>query len=73
MTKTYDRRFKADCFASWYRSLSWTEIKTVRRQLCDRLDVTRQTINNYYTGKTEIPCMAMHVINDIANRDIFTK
>ena len=71
MTNTDHKKFKQQQFVNWYNTISWTQYLITKQQLCDELKVSRQTIDNYYKGITEIPDMAISGINKIAGKNIF--
>lgn len=71
MTNGDKRKFKQQSFVNWYNTISWTQYQITKQQLCDVLGVSRQTIENYYKGITEIPDMAIAGINKIAGKNIF--
>ena len=73
MTNQHHKMFKQQAFAQWYDFIPWKQLTIVNSELQSQLHVSRQTIANYYKGHTEIPELAIPVINAVAGRDIFTK
>ena len=71
MTKEASKQFKQQSFVRWYDTIPWKQLTIVNCELQKRLGVTRQTISNYYNGKTEIPDMAVPTINQVAEHNVF--
>ena len=73
MTKEEWRKFKSSRFAAWYGLVPWTKFGDVNHTLRQKMGVSNQTIRNYYHGKTEIPEMALPIINEVAGADLFAQ
>ena len=66
-----DKRTKHRTFKNWLFGLPTEQFEPTKQEICDKCYKSRQVINAWIAGRTEIPDIALPVINGIAGKEIF--
>lgn len=67
------KKEKEISFSNWWYEVPLRDVRKIKKQIMERCYISRNVFHHWVEGNTEIPELALPIIEEIAGKKIFTK